>query len=156
MKPNSVVRMARALIIGLMTGCAAARLVQIPEPVGPAPIVLPSRDAGSLVVYTEEDSSAGEDNVSSSYKPYKVLDSSGRVLKEVSNDSGKKSCPYERVGISFGPRLQAGGSLRSKSRSSSEGQQRSILMASGDRRRSISRNSFSGQMAHRQGIGPLR
>src|SRR5438046_5991614 len=69
MKPNSlVVRMAGVLIIGLMAGCAAPRLVQISEPVGPAPIVLPSRDAGRLVVYTEEDSSTGEENVSCSYK----------------------------------------------------------------------------------------
>jgi len=96
MKPNSLVltmHMAGVLIIWLMEGCAAPRLVQISEPVGPAPIVLPSWDAGRLVVYTEEDSSGGEDNLSSSYKHYKVLDPSGRVLKEVSNDSGEEVVP---------------------------------------------------------------
>jgi len=101
MKPNSLVlRMAGVLIIGLVAGCSAPRLVQISEPVGPAPIVLPSRDTGRLVVYTEEDSSTDEDNVSSSYKPYKVLDSSGRVLKEVSNDSGEEVVPL-RAGRYF-------------------------------------------------------
>src|SRR6266705_5690213 len=101
MKPNSLVlRMAGVLIIGLVAGCSAPRLVPISEPVGPAPIVLPSRDTGRLVVYTEEDSSTDEDNVSSSYKPYKVLDSSGRVLKEVSNDSGEEVVPL-RAGRYF-------------------------------------------------------
>jgi len=96
MKPNALVltmRMPGMLFIGLMAGCATPRLVKIPEPVGPAPIVVPSRDAGRLVVYTEEDSSGGEDNLSSSYKHYKVLDSSGRVLKEVRNDSGEEVVP---------------------------------------------------------------
>ena len=93
MKPNPFVfasRKAGVLVIGVIAGCAAPRLVQIPQPVGPAPIVLSTQNAGRLVVYTEEASSAGEDNLSSSYKPYKVLDSSGRVLKEVSNNSGEE------------------------------------------------------------------
>jgi len=93
MKPNPFVfasRKAGVLAVAVMAGCAAPRLVQIPQPVGPAPIALPSLGAGRLVVYTEEIPSAGEDNFSPSYNPYKVLDSSGRVLKEVSNHSGEE------------------------------------------------------------------
>jgi hypothetical protein len=87
-------RLASVLVIGLMAACAA-QLVQIPQPVGPAPIVVPSLSTGRLVVYTEEISSAGEDNFSASYEPYTVLDSSQHLVREVSNFSGEDVVPLQ-------------------------------------------------------------
>jgi len=78
---------AGVFVIGLMVGCAAPRLVRIPQSIGPAPIVLSSLNTGRLVVYTEEiGSGSGDDMIN--HEPYTVLDSSGRLLKKIDNRWG--------------------------------------------------------------------
>ncbi len=100
LKPNPIVfaaRLASVLVIGLTAACAA-QLVQIPQPVGPVPTVLPSLSTGRLVVYTEEVSSAGgegEDVFTARYEPYTVLDSSQHLVRKVSNLSGEDVVPLQ-------------------------------------------------------------
>jgi hypothetical protein len=86
-------RKVGVLVIGLMAGCAAPRLVQIPQPAGPAPFVLSPPSLGRLVVFTEEISPGNDEDVSWSHESYTVLDSSGRLLKRIGNDSGEEVVP---------------------------------------------------------------
>lgn len=90
MKPaiaNSVIRTAGMLGVLLVPACQKA-LVHVAEPVGPTPVVAPSPTLGRLVVATERIPPYPDEDTVMQYEPYTVQDASGRVVKEVSNDSG--------------------------------------------------------------------
>lgn len=77
---------AACLLLGALPACAK-QLVQIPGAIGPAPAVERSANIGRLVVATEE-VKTGSDEDFVTYEPYSVLDSTGRLVKEVGNSSG--------------------------------------------------------------------
>jgi hypothetical protein len=75
------------LVTALPTACAR-QLVQIPQPVGPNPTGASRANTGRLVVHTEETAAPYDENQSTTYRPYSVLDSSQKVVLEVDNASG--------------------------------------------------------------------
>lgn len=91
---QGIARRARpfGLAVGLLaaalpSGCAR-QLVQIPHPIGPSPAAASVVSAGRLVVHTEEMPAPYDENQSTVFRPYSVLDSSQQVLVEVDNASG--------------------------------------------------------------------
>jgi hypothetical protein len=75
------------LVMTLPTACAR-QLVQIPQPVGPNPTGASRLSTGRLVVHTEETATPYDENQSTTYRPYAVLDSSQQIVLEVDNASG--------------------------------------------------------------------
>ena len=75
------------LATALPTACAR-QLVQIPQAIGPNPAAASVVSTGRLVVHTEEAPAPYDENQSTVFIPYAVLDSSQQVLLEVDNASG--------------------------------------------------------------------
>jgi hypothetical protein len=93
-RPRSIGRGGRSFglattLLGIALSFACARqVVHVPEAIGPSPLAASPVNKGLLVVYTEERPAPYDDNQSTIYGPYTVLDSSHQVLLEVANASG--------------------------------------------------------------------
>lgn len=95
MKSGSValtIGVAAVLVVALLPACAK-QYVHVPQTVGPAPEVLHSPNAGTLVVTTEQYTSGDEEFPH--YEPYAVLDHAGRLVKRVDNASGADAISLE-------------------------------------------------------------
>jgi hypothetical protein len=75
------------LSMALSTACVR-QVVHVPDAIGPNPLAASHANKGRLVVYTEERPAPYDDNQSTIYSPYTVLDSSHQVFLEVDNPSG--------------------------------------------------------------------
>lgn len=95
-KPSLFARAGRKIVVFavvLTAACAAPHLVQILQPVGPAPIASSSLNTGRLIVYTEGLCADCGDEMSSDHEPYTVLDSSSRLLRTIDNRGGDEVVP---------------------------------------------------------------
>lgn len=76
-----------SLLATALPAACARPVVKIPDPIGPNPAAV-EVSTGRLVVHTEETPAPYDENQSTVFSPYSVLDSSQQVVLEVDNSSG--------------------------------------------------------------------